>query len=164
MSIAEVMNRQLICQRLGHSWYPATGLRRNAAMLVAAVLAPGHQQTPCWLESDHNATWIIILVSIHHDLSGLCHWHFGHPCLPMPIQEPRRTWWCHETESFPHYLPFVRGIHRSPVNSPHKGQWRGVSMFLLICTWINGWVNNYDVIVVDLGKSIIICSQQSIAL
>ena len=21
--------------------------------------------------------------------------------------------------------PFVRGIHRSPVNSPHKGQWRG---------------------------------------
>ena len=23
------------------------------------------------------------------------------------------------------YWPFVRGIHRSPVNSPHKGQWRG---------------------------------------
>ena len=26
---------------------------------------------------------------------------------------------------FPRYWPFVRGIHRSPVNSPHKGQWRG---------------------------------------
>ena len=25
---------------------------------------------------------------------------------------------------FPRYWPFVRGIHRSPVNSPHKGQWR----------------------------------------
>ena len=24
---------------------------------------------------------------------------------------------------FPHYWPFVRGIHHSPVNSPHKGQW-----------------------------------------
>ena len=26
---------------------------------------------------------------------------------------------------FPRYWPFVRGIHRSPVNSQHKGQWRG---------------------------------------
>ena len=25
---------------------------------------------------------------------------------------------------FPRYWPFVRRIHRSPVNSPHKGQWR----------------------------------------
>ena len=33
---------------------------------------------------------------------------------------------------FPRYCPFVRGIHRWPVNSPHKGQWRGVSMFSLI--------------------------------
>ena len=25
----------------------------------------------------------------------------------------------------PRFWPFVRGIHRSPVNSPYKGQWRG---------------------------------------
>ena len=31
---------------------------------------------------------------------------------------------------FPRYGPFVRGIYRSPVNSPHKGQWRGAFMFL----------------------------------
>ena len=43
---------------------------------------------------------------------------------------------------FPSYWPFVRGIHRSPVNSPHKGQWRGALMFSLICVWINDWVNN----------------------
>ena len=30
---------------------------------------------------------------------------------------------------FLRYWPFVRGIHRSPVNSPHKGQWRGAVMF-----------------------------------
>ena len=36
----------------------------------------------------------------------------------------------------------ARGIHRSPVNSPHKGQWRGALMFSLICVWINGRVNN----------------------
>ena len=43
---------------------------------------------------------------------------------------------------FPRYWPFVRGIHWSPVNSPHKGQWRGALMFPLICAWINRWVNN----------------------
>ena len=62
---------------------------------------------------------------------------------------------------FPRYWPFVRGIHRSPVNSPRKGQWRGALMFSLICARINGWVNNgeagdlrrhrlhYDVIVME---------------
>ena len=30
---------------------------------------------------------------------------------------------------FPRYLPFMRGIHRSPVNSSHKGQWRGALIF-----------------------------------
>ena len=39
---------------------------------------------------------------------------------------------------FPRYWPFVRGIHRSPVNSPHKGQWRGALTFSLIWAWING--------------------------
>ena len=45
---------------------------------------------------------------------------------------------------FSRYRPFVRGIHRSPVNSLHKGQWRGALIFSLICVWINGWVNNGD--------------------
>ena len=58
------------------------------------------------------------------------------------------------------YWPFVRGIHRSSVNSPHKGQWWGALMLSLICAWINAWISNreagdlrrhrahYDVIVV----------------
>ena len=44
----------------------------------------------------------------------------------------------------PRYWPFVRGIHRSPVNSPHKGQWRGALKFSLICAWIIGWVYNRE--------------------
>ena len=47
-------------------------------------------------------------------------------------------------EHFLHYWPFVWGIHRSPLNSTHKGQWRGALMFCLICIWINGWVNNSE--------------------
>ena len=45
---------------------------------------------------------------------------------------------------FPRYWPFVRGIHRWPVNSPHRCQWRGVLMLSLIWAWINGWVNTCE--------------------
>ena len=69
-------------------------------------------------------------------------------------------------KSIPRYWPFMRGIHRSPVNSPHKGQWRGALMFSFICSWINGWVNNgeagdlrrhranYDVILIQKCQQI----------
>ena len=42
------------------------------------------------------------------------------------------SWWRHQMETFPRHWLFVRGIHRSLVNSPHKGQWRGALMFSLI--------------------------------
>ena len=55
---------------------------------------------------------------------------------------------CHDDvikwKHFPRYWPFVRGIQRSPMNSPHKGQWRGGVMFSLICVFINSWVNNRE--------------------
>ena len=54
---------------------------------------------------------------------------------------------CHDDvinwKHFPRNWLFVRGSHRSPVNSPHKGQWRG-AITSLICVWINGWVNNRE--------------------
>ena len=45
---------------------------------------------------------------------------------------------------FLRYWPFLRGIHRSSVNSPHKGQWHGALMLTLICAWMNVWVNNRE--------------------
>ena len=52
------------------------------------------------------------------------------------------TWWRHQMETFSASLAICAG--NSPVSGefPHKGQWRGVFMFSLICVWINGWVNN----------------------
>ena len=41
-------------------------------------------------------------------------------------------------------VPLWGGIHRSPANSPHKGQWRGPLMFSLLCAWTNGSANNRD--------------------
>ena len=93
---------------------------------------------------------------------------------------PRRVWFCgiqdvddgnvlHDDvikwKHFPRYWPVVRGIHRSPVNSWHKGQWCGALMISLICDWINNWVKNnreagdlirhhahYDVIVMKYSE------------
>ena len=47
-------------------------------------------------------------------------------------------------KQFPRYWPFVREIHRSPVNSSQKGQWHGALMHSLSCAWINVWVNNRE--------------------
>ena len=69
---------------------------------------------------------------------------------------------------FPCHWPFVRGYHRSPVDSPHKGRWRGSLRFSLICAWTNGRANNrgasdlrhhraiYDVTVMMFAFSIIL--------
>ena len=54
---------------------------------------------------------------------------------------------CHDDIKWKHFLhcwSFARGIHRSPVDSPHKGQWCEALMFYFICTWTNNWANNQD--------------------
>ena len=49
---------------------------------------------------------------------------------------------------FYHHDDFIKWrqfpSHRSPVNSPHKGQWRGTLMFFLVGVWINSWANNVE--------------------
>ena len=45
-------------------------------------------------------------------------------------------------EYFPCYWPFVRGIHWSPTDFRHKGQWRRDLMYYLIYAWTNGWADN----------------------
>ena len=86
-------------------------------------------------------TWLIVLhvwplgypITVRHVrwLTAVCH---------LRCRHDDAIKWKH----FPRYWPFARGIHRSPVNSPHKGQWRGGLMFSLIYAWINDWVNNHE--------------------
>ena len=76
-------------------------------------------------------TWHGIIIHMSQ-----CQWSNPGECL---------SWWRYQMENKnQRYWPFVRGIHWSPVNSPHKGQWCGSLMFSLICAWTNGWVNNRD--------------------
>ena len=45
---------------------------------------------------------------------------------------------------FLRYWSFVGGIHRWPMDSPHKGQWRKALMLSSICAWTNGLASNRD--------------------
>ena len=74
----------------------------------------------------------------------------------------------------PRYWPFVRWIHRPPLDSPHKGQWRGALMFSLIFAWTNGWAKSrdagdlrrhpahYDVFVMNQSEVLVLSLQQII--
>ena len=63
----------------------------------------------------------------------------SHRCVMFIFQDDVIKW-----KHFPRYWPFMREFHRSPVNSPHKGQWRGALMFSFICARPNGRVNNRE--------------------
>ena len=101
-----------------------------------------------WVKTDNVGSFFeIAIYSVCHHLNTYC----GSPWVP--------PWWRLQIETFSTLLAFVRGLHGSPVNSLHNGQWRGALMFFLICAWINAWVNtrkagdlrrhlaHYDVIV-----------------
>ena len=109
-------------------------------------------RVPNW-KTKHNPTNILLYSMA---ISGASNCHCGE------IHDDVIKW-----KHFPRYWPFVREIHRSPVNFPYKGQWRGALMFTLICARMNGWVNNreagdlrryrvhYDVIVMILNISFV---------
>ena len=80
---------------------------------------------------DHNNT--------HHNTLKLELPDISKTTIPSAFHDDVINW-----KHFQRYWPVVRGIHRWPVNYPHKGQWRGVLMFSLICASINGWVNNRE--------------------
>ena len=69
-----------------------------------------------------------------------------HICVARPQWVPdfhsEGSWWRHQMETFSALLALCEG--NSPVNSPHKGQWRGAFMLSLIRDWINRWVNNRE--------------------
>ena len=110
-----------------------------------------------WIQSCHKygkMRWRSSLSGVHllhtdtlmhgYDIGGLMQemWTPVQPLLYFCFQYFTR--WRHQMETFSVSLAFVWGIHRSLVNSPHKGKWHGVLMFSLICTWINAWVNNCE--------------------
>ena len=71
----------------------------------------------------------------------------SHP-FAIAITSSSMAWHFHDNaikwKYIPRYWPFVWGIHRSPVDSPHTGQWQRALKFPLISAWTTGWANNPD--------------------
>ena len=71
-----------------------------------------------------------VLIDIHHEFLLLFYC-----CVLLEIK--LATYYYYYTDDvikwkhFPRYWPFVSGIYRPPVNSPHKGQWSIALMFSL---------------------------------
>ena len=81
--------------------------------------------------------YVILIVSTHYSYN--CYEKISRlGCRPFKLWHYDVIKWKH----FPRCWPCVLGIHRPPVNAPHKSQWRRALMFSFICAWINGWVNN----------------------
>ena len=90
------------------------------------------QEDPFCCETQHNNTrskwlrWISrIVLHLTCPFLHICDWY---NFTANRLSHDGVMKWKH----FPRYWPFVWGIHRPPVNSPHKGQWRGASS-LLVC-------------------------------
>ena len=117
------------------SWYRNSPVTYTIIINIWMVKLPGHYllnmysdgQLRCIL-ANNNSSLFDIVKHCHHVIILSNHTH-----------DDVMKW-----KHFPRYWSFVRGIHRSPVNSPRKGRWRGALMFSLICVWINGWVNNRE--------------------
>ena len=122
----------------------------NIIIIVTDALAPNwHQQQPCQIDNTDilfRYCWILPMRIIHY----MDHFLF---IFSIYMRTASERWenviYVHVTHDdvikwkhFPRYWPFVRGIHRSPLDVPHKGQWRGALMFSFICAWTKGWVNN----------------------
>ena len=78
----------------------------------------------------------------------LLFWHYrdATSVLRSITDDSTACWTVHDDvikwKHFQRYWPFVRGILRWQVNSPHKGQWHEALVFSLICAWTNGWANH----------------------
>ena len=105
------------------------------------------QRRGCWFEKLLRLLWRHRNVNLMAEVWDVYYAYFfadedhviTDPYSPLIVSNDVIKW-----KHFPCYWPFVRGIHRSPVNSPHKGQWCGVLIFSLICAWMNGWVNKRE--------------------
>ena len=75
--------------------------------------------------------WVCIPPWWHHRVA--CEFAFHHDDIIVSLVSLHSTMMTSSNiNTFRVTGPFVRGTHRSPVNSPHKGQWRGTLILSLI--------------------------------
>ena len=90
--------------------------------------------------SQHTGQWLMLCRTPSNECKNYITHRYPLQKNPRKLHHDDVIKWKH----FPRNWPYFRGIHRSPVNSPHKGQWRRALMFSLICVWIDDWVSNRE--------------------
>ena len=117
---------------------------------------------PFWQRAQSKSGKLLHFVSSVACVSNLIHCYIGFPSLRCHASLSVNTKYENSIASFtdslnhddvikwkhfPHNWPFVRGIHRSAVNSSHKGQWRGSMMFFVDSSVYSGaeyYLNNLE--------------------
>ena len=117
-------------------------------MIWDAIVVQAYYHLTHWGRVTHTCVSKLITIGSDNGLSPGWHLDIIWINAGILVLEPQVTnsWWRHQMETFSALLTICAGIHRSPVNSPHKGQWRGALMLSLICARINDWVNNLEAV------------------
>ena len=126
-----------------------------AQVKARCLIASSHYLNECWLLTDEvlwqshesNFTLLALWLPFCNEYENYTFIITATSPMGFAILVRHSSYGCDDVikwSHFPHYWPFMWGIHKSPVNSPHKGQWRRALMFSLICAWTNGWVNTRD--------------------
>ena len=130
-------------------WNDRQSLHSTVKFIVVIFISLGRDDTQWYVVLDGSAWHVLKYVNLKINWQEwfLFHeWRIAILTVGMLDKQSSAASCMHDDvikwKDFPRYWPFVRGIHRFPVNSPHKGQWRGALMFSSICVWINRWVNN----------------------
>ena len=114
----------LIARFMGPTWDPPGPARTQVGpMLATWTLLSGCM----YILSDMLYHQAVCRFIFFHILQY--HFTFTEAVLWFPHVHDDIIKWKH----FPRYWSFVQGIHRSPMNSPHKGQWCGVLLYSLNC-------------------------------
>ena len=120
--------------RLIRIWILFVQKRRPVVILSLHLYTIGNNyrtNNPSWrpilyLSTVHSMK--VCLFSNQHQQQRQYGYHTSKPPVISKI-----SWWRHQMETFSALLALCAGNSPVPMNSPHKGQWRGVSMFSLIC-------------------------------
>ena len=112
-----------------NNWYWAEYISKHIS-LQESLRAYGFDEIPLRFDTDGPlkvsiGSWNMLATHKHQAIT----WNNGNPIYWRICVSPG-LWWRHQIETFSTLLAFCDGKHRSLVDSPHKGQWRGALTFL----------------------------------
>ena len=113
-------------------FYFVINLNKSAkqTFVLSVILTPKRSY-----DAIHLLSYYVALCRFHTHPTDAIHWLWINHSITVNNHN-------HQIKTFACYWPFVRGTHRSPVDSHQKGKRYGALMLSLICAWTNGWASS----------------------